>query len=87
MRKILLGVGVVAILFPLGCSSPRPYPWSWPHNKRRIETVASGFERAAIDFNHLVLQDINELPDNALKAALDFDRIVFDMDERVLEDF
>ena len=87
VRKILLAIGVAAILLPLGCTSARPYPWSWLHNKRRINTMLGGFEQAADDFNRLILQDISKFPDRALQASQDFDRIVFDMDERTLEDF
>jgi hypothetical protein len=87
VRKVLLVLGVAALLLPVGCSSPRPYPWSWLHNKRRINVVMGGFEQAAKDFNRLILQDVNTFPDKLLKASMDVDRIVFDMDERTLEDF
>jgi hypothetical protein len=87
LRKILLIIGFAALLLPAGCTSPRPYPWSWSHNKRRLETMGSGFEAAANDFDRLILQDVETFPDKLLKASMDFDRIVFDMDERTLEDF
>jgi hypothetical protein len=86
VRKVVLLLGVAALLLPLGCATPRPYPWSWPHNKRRLNTMMAGFERAGSDFNRLILQDINTFPERALQAYSDFDRIVFDMDERELED-
>ena len=85
-RKILLLAGMLAVFIPLGCTTPRPYPWGWSHNKRRIKTMLSGFEEAASDFNRLILQDINTFPDKMNQANMDFDRIVFDMDERTLED-
>ena len=86
VRKLLLILGLVAILFPLGCSTPRPYFWGWSYNKRRINTMLNGFEEAASDFNRLVLQDVRTFPDKMLQAQIDFDRIVFEMDERTLED-
>jgi hypothetical protein len=86
LRKFLLIVGVAILFLPLGCTSPRPYPWSWSHNKRRINTMADGFVQAGDDFNRLILQDAETFPDHLLQASLDFDRIVFDMDERALED-
>lgn len=85
-RKLLLLIAATAVFVPLGCSSPRPYPWSWAHNKRRINTVLKGFENAAIGFDRLILQDYREIPDNLMEANSDFDRIVFDMDEQTLED-
>ena len=86
LRKLLLILGVAALFLPLGCSTPRPYPWSWAHNKRRINVLLSGFENAAESFDRIVLQDYTKFPGRLHKASLDFDRIVFEMDERTLED-
>ncbi len=86
-RKILLAAAVVALLLPFGCTSPRPYPWSWAHNKRRVDSMLSGFEQAGESFNRLILQDATTFPDKLLQASMDVDRIVFDMDERALEDY
>ena len=87
LRKILFALGVAAVFLPLGCSSPRPYPWSWSHNKRRINTMLGSIGDAAHDFDRLIFQDISTFPDKTFQANLDFDRIVFDMDERALEEF
>ena len=87
MLRRLSGIAILAgLFFVAGCTSPRPYPWSWAHNKRRINTMLRHFEQAGKDFNRLILQDIETFPDKALQASMDFDRIVFDMDERQLED-
>ena len=86
LRKILIALGVAGLFLPLGCSTSRPYPWSWAHNKRRVNCMLSGFEQAGKDFNRLILQDVSTFPDKALQASMDIDRIVFDMDERTLED-
>ena len=75
-----------ALLMPLGCSTPRPYPWSWAHNKRRINTVLAGFKRTVVDIDRLILQDITTFPDKLYQANVDFDRIIFEMEERALED-
>ena len=85
-RKLLLLIAAAVIFLPIGCASPRPYPWSWAHNKRRINTVLDGFENAAVSFDRLILQDYREIPDRLMKANSDFDRIVFGMDEQTLED-
>ncbi|HNR98565.1 MAG TPA: hypothetical protein PKX48_02105 [Planctomycetota bacterium] len=85
-RKLLLLIAAAVVFLPVGCSSPQPYPWSWAHNKRRVNTVLDGFETAAISFDRLILQDYREIPDRLMRAHSDFDRIVFGMDDRTLED-
>ena len=86
LRKLLLAVAAVVVILPIGCSSPRPYPWSWAHNKRRVNTMLGGFENAAISFERIFIQDYREFPDKLMEANSDFDRIVFGMDPRTLED-
>ena len=86
VRRFLLLLAAAVVVFPFGCTSPRPYPWSWSHNKRRINTMLAQFRKAGEDFNRLILQDAETFPDKLLQASMDFDRIVFDMDERQLED-
>ena len=66
LRRLFLAVLLGAFVLPVlpGCSTNRPYIWSWPHNKRRVLTV---------------FEDLHEL-------HMDIDRIIFDMDERPIED-
>ena len=86
MRKVLLILGGAVLALPLGCSTPRPYPWSWAHNKRRLNIMISGFEDAAVRFDRLILQDYTKFPDKLLQASMDVDRVIFGMDERTIED-
>jgi len=64
LKKILLILSFGALLLPCGCNTPRPYIYSWPHNKRKIQIILDAFH----------------------EAHMDFDRIVFDMEERPLEE-
>jgi hypothetical protein len=62
-----LGIWLLFALFLLpapGCMTNKPYLWSWPHHKRRLNKM---------------LEDWHAL-------HMDLDRILFDMDERPLED-
>jgi hypothetical protein len=86
LKKIILTLAFGALMLPVGCTTPRPVPWSWAHNKRRINTMLEGFRDAAMDFDRLILQDVTTFPDKLFQANMDFDRIIFNMDERALED-
>ncbi len=86
LKKIFLILALAAVVVPFGCTTPRPYPWSWAHNKRRMNVMLNGFKEAALDFDRLILQDVTTFPEKLYQANLDFDRIVFNMEERSLED-
>lgn len=86
LRKLLLVVAAVLVVLPIGCSTARPVPWGWAHNKRCINGMINGFENAAIGFDRLILQDYRAIPDKLQEAYSDFDRIAFDMEPRTLED-
>jgi hypothetical protein len=63
LRRILLSLGVVALLLPVStaCSTREPVMWSWPHHKRRIMTVLNGFHRFHMDVDRIVF-DMEEMP-------------------------
>lgn len=86
LKKIILTLAFGALLLPVGCSTPRPYPWSWAHNKRRINTMLNGFHEAILDVDRLILQDYTTIPDKLTQANMDLDRILFNMEEKALED-
>jgi hypothetical protein len=86
LRKVLLVVAALVVILPLGCSTARPVPWGWAHNKRLVNGMVDGFENAAVSFDRLILQDYREFPDKLQEAYTDFDRIAFDMEPRTLED-
>ena len=87
LKKIILALAFGALLLPVGCTTPRPYPWSWAHNKRRINIVLDGFKETTLDIDRIFLQDITTFPDKLHMANQDLDRIIFGMEERALEDF
>ncbi|MGQ9591989.1 MAG: hypothetical protein ACUVYA_17040 [Planctomycetota bacterium] len=62
-RRVLLALGVLALLVPLssGCQTREPVPWSWPHNKRRVLTILNGLHRFHMDFDRIVF-DMEEYP-------------------------
>jgi hypothetical protein len=62
-RRLLLTLGAVLFLLPLGsgCETNEPVIWSLPHNKRRILTVLNGFHRLHMDIDRIIF-DMEEYP-------------------------
>jgi hypothetical protein len=63
LRKLMIALGLVGIVLPLGsgCSTNEPVIWSAPHNKRRVMTVLNGFHRLHMDFDRIIF-DMEEYP-------------------------
>lgn len=55
LRRLLLIVGTIAILLPLGggCNTREPVMWSWPHHKRRFQTIMDGFHEFHMDVDRV----------------------------------
>jgi hypothetical protein len=63
LRRLILAVGTIALLLPMGvgCNTTEPVVWSWPHNKRRIQTVLDGFHELHMDVDRIIF-DMEEYP-------------------------
>ncbi len=60
-KKLIVWIGLLAVLSPIGCSTTEPVMWSWPHHKRRLRTIAEGFHKAHEDFDRIVF-DMEPFP-------------------------
>lgn len=54
LKKLLLVIGLVALLAPMGCSTREPVLWSWPHHKRRLRTLLEDFHQVHMDIDRIV---------------------------------
>lgn len=63
LRRVLLVLGMISMVVPLGvsCNTTEPVIWSWPHNKRRAMTVLNGFHRLHMDIDRIIF-DMEEHP-------------------------
>ena len=63
VKKLLLTMGMLAILMPfgVGCETTEPVIWSWPHNKRRIMTINDGFHKLHMSIDRIIF-DMPEYP-------------------------
>lgn len=66
LKRLGLLLIVGAMFLPLGCSTNRPYIWSWPHHKRRILTIFEDFhnlhkdiDRIFFDMDYRPLEDVD----------------------------
>ena len=55
LKKWLIVAGLVAMFLPLGagCNTTEPVIWSWPHNKRRVQTIVDGFHKLHMDIDRI----------------------------------
>jgi len=53
-KKLLVVIGLAALVAPVGCNTTEPYIWSWPHHKRRIRTVLEQFHELHEDFDRVI---------------------------------
>ena len=62
-RRLLLSLGAVLLLLPLGagCETNEPVIWSLPHNKRHGLTILNGFHRLHMDIDRIIF-DMEEYP-------------------------
>ncbi len=61
LRKVLLAIGLLAMLAPVGCMTTDPVIWSWPHHKRRINKFLSDLHEFHVDIDRIVF-DMEEYP-------------------------
>ncbi len=60
-RRILLCVGVITMLLPIGCMTTEPTIYSWPHHKRRIRHMLDDFHKVHMDIDRIIF-DMEEYP-------------------------
>ena len=55
LKKWLIVAGLVAMFLPFGagCNTTEPVIWSWPHNKRRVQTIVDGFHKLHMDIDRI----------------------------------
>ena len=53
LKKILLCVGALALLCPVGCMTTDPVIWSWPHNKRKLLSITHDLHEMHMDFDRI----------------------------------
>ena len=63
LRRLIVIVGIVALLAPLAvsCNTREPVLWSWPHNKRKLMSIVDGLHELHMDFDRIVF-DMEEYP-------------------------
>ena len=63
LKRWLVIACAVALFLPFGvsCSTTEPVIWSWPHNKRRIQTIFDGFHKLHMDIDRVIF-DMDEHP-------------------------
>ena len=52
-KKLIVLLGLAALLAPVGCSTTEPVSWSWPHNKRRLRKITDGLHQVHEDFDRI----------------------------------
>jgi len=58
---LLALLGILFLPFEVGCMTNRPVLWSWPHHKRRINTMLGQFHKVHMDIDRIFF-DMEELP-------------------------
>ena len=53
-KKLLILVGLLALMAPIGCSTSEPTMWSWSHHKRRLRTLMDDMHQVHMDFDRIV---------------------------------
>ena len=64
LRRLLMSALLVVFLAPfglMGCNTNRPVIYSWPHWKRRFNTIMEDFHEAHLQFDSLFF-DMEEIP-------------------------
>ncbi len=61
LKKLILCVGLIALMFPVGCMTTEPTVFSWPHHKRRIRKMLDDFHKVHLDLDRIVF-DMEEYP-------------------------
>ena len=70
-RKLLLVIGLLALLAPTGCNTTEPVMWSWPHNKPHLRALLDSFHDMHMDVDRIIfdffpggvgIRDIDPIP-------------------------